>query len=63
MSKTVMTRIRPEDFQWLRARAEMNHRTMSEEISAIRDILIVLSIDLLPRPKDANPVPVVKFQE
>jgi len=39
MIKTVMTRIRPDDLEWLRKRAAKNHRTAPEEISAIRELL------------------------
>lgn len=57
--KYTQTRINPADLEWLRARAEKNYRTPPEEISAIRELIELLEVDIIPRPIDGDHIPVI----
>lgn len=61
-------RLTPNDYGWLRQRAELHHRKLVEEFSAIREIVDLVDasgmrVDILPHPADAQVVPVVSFQK
>jgi hypothetical protein len=54
--KYTQTRISPSDLEWLRSRANRNHRTPPEELAAIRELVETLGIDVLPHPADSDHV-------
>lgn len=61
------TNINPIDKEWLKARAQIHHRTVVGEISAVRDIVEYferngLKIDFLPHPEGGEIVPVLQME-
>lgn len=62
-NKYPQIRMSQEDADWLRARAEAHHRTLTGEFSALREIVELYEraaggeLDVLPHPAGAQVVP------
>lgn len=54
-----VTRISKNDLEWLKERAARNFRTPPLEISAIRELVERLGVDILPHPSDGEHIPVI----